>query len=33
MMMAALYYLARAMRELAGLKLSEALNQGVHPQS
>lgn len=28
MMMAVLYYLARAMRELAGLKLSEALNQG-----
>jgi hypothetical protein len=28
MMMAVLYYLARAMRELAGLKLTEALNQG-----
>ena len=31
MMMAALYYLARAMRELAGLKLTEALNQGTQP--
>ncbi len=28
MMMAVLYYLARAMRELAGLKLTEALNRG-----
>lgn len=28
MMMAVLYYLARAMRELAGLKLTEALNAG-----
>jgi uncharacterized membrane protein YjdF len=33
MMMGALYYLARATRELAGLKLSEALNTGdARPQ-
>jgi len=33
MMMAALYYLGRAMRELAGLKLTEALNTGdTRPQ-
>jgi hypothetical protein len=31
MMMAALYYLARAMRDLAGLKLTEALNAGGNP--
>jgi intracellular septation protein A len=31
MMMAALYYLGRAMRELAGLKLTEALNAGGNP--
>ena len=33
MMMAVLYYLARAMRELAGLRLTEALNQGGRQQS
>jgi hypothetical protein len=33
MLMAVLYYLARAMRELAGLKLTEALNQGGRQQS
>lgn len=33
MMMAVLYYLARAMRELAGLKLSDALNPGGRQES
>jgi len=29
MMMAVLYYLARSMRDLAGLKLAEALNPAL----
>jgi hypothetical protein len=33
MMMAVLYYLARAMRDLAGLKLSDALNPGGRQES